>query len=37
MRFGFDFLPNLGNKTPFVKWNKKKERFRSEMHGILWY
>ena len=27
-----DFLPNWGNITPFVRWNKQEKRARSEMH-----
>ena len=29
---GCDFLPNHGNITPFVKWNKQKESARREMY-----
>ena len=32
LRIGCDFLPNLGNITPYVRWNKQKERPPREMH-----
>ena len=32
LKFGCDFLLNLGNITPFGYWNKKKESARREIH-----
>ena len=32
LRFNCDFLPNPGNITPFVRWNKQKESAPHEMY-----
>ena len=32
MRFYCNFLPNLENRTQFLRWNKQKERARREMY-----
>ena len=32
LRFGHDVLPNMGYITPFLIWNKHKERAGCEMH-----
>ena len=32
LRFYCNFLPNPENVTPFLRWNKKRERACHEMH-----